>query len=291
MNKLIQELGRLYFLPEQRGYSRQQIDSGNPVVNTASLITPAAISQNLDGTATVALKLVNPEGLVRALVITFDRAKDWNHLTTLYQGLEEDLKLPAPAVSISATGGFQLWLSLADNVTIAEATAFLEILRSKYLADIPVRHLKLSPSINEYSAGELPTVDLVPSFHQASGKWSAFIDPSMGGMFLDEPGLDMAPNMAGQADILAKFESIKSQDFQRVLASFQSPMPVELKLIETATNDQCGPTSHSRLDVGSNYTEPKSFLLAVMNSPSASPDQRIKAAQALLPYFERDVAK
>jgi len=291
MNKLIQELGRLYFLPEQRGYSRQQVDSGNPAVGTASLITPPAIRQSLDGTATVALNLVNPEGLVRALVITFDRAKDWTHLTALYQALEEDLELPAPAISISATGGFQLWLSLADCVPVAQAMAFLEALCSKYLADIPLRHLKLYPGINESSAGQPPTVDLVPGFHQASGKWSAFIDPSMGGMFLDEPGLDMAPNMAGQADILAKFESIKSQDFQRALTSFQSPMTVAPKLVESVPNDQYELTSHSRLDVGSNYTEPKSFLLAVMNSPSASPDQRIKAAQALLPYFERDVAK
>lgn len=47
----------------------------------------------------------------------------------------------------------------------------------------------------------------------------------------------------------------------------------------------------SRLSVGGNFSDPKSFLLAVMNDPSASASQRIKAAKALLPYFEKVTPK
>jgi len=46
----------------------------------------------------------------------------------------------------------------------------------------------------------------------------------------------------------------------------------------TARRDQ------STLEVGNNFTDPKAFLLAVMNDASASSRDRIEAARALLPY-------
>ncbi|NTV11175.1 MAG: terminase small subunit, partial [Zoogloea sp.] len=43
----------------------------------------------------------------------------------------------------------------------------------------------------------------------------------------------------------------------------------------------------ARLDVAGHFDDPKGFLLAVMNDPSAGAGLRIEAAKALLPYFHR----
>ncbi|HJV91893.1 MAG TPA: hypothetical protein VJ572_00385, partial [Azonexus sp.] len=132
--------------------------------------------------------------------------------------------------------------------------------------------------------------ELLPAQHEATGKWSAFIDPSLGAMFIDEPGLEMAPNMDRQAEILAAAKSIAAAEFQRALKRLETPAapdsgPAEQGADQPAEAARAAGRPHSPLNVGSYYSDPKSFLLAVMNDPSASAGQRIKAAKALLPYF------
>lgn len=271
MNKLIQQLRRLYFLQEPScpGHVDQ------------------ALAQSPVGGNEVALDLVSPEGAVRAMVIGFERATDWELIAALHQGLQEDLELPLPAISVSASAGYQLWLSLAGDVPVAEAGLFLEALRRKYLAAIPLANLSLLPDAKRSA------VALVPALHEASGKWSAFIDPSMGAMFVDEPGLDMAPNMDRQADMLAGLESAKVADFQRALAMLQDAAEADASLLERTALPSAPELGRLRstLNVGNNFTDPKAFLLAVMNDPSATAGQRIKAARALLPYFNANGAE
>ncbi len=43
--------------------------------------------------------------------------------------------------------------------------------------------------------------------------------------------------------------------------------------------------SGSGLNLAGAFTDPKTFLLAVMNDPAACVEHRIDAAKALLPYF------
>lgn len=261
MSKLIHALQRLYFFPGQ------QVPNPDP-----------------DGSlADRPHELLSPDGMVRAMVICFDRPADWELVAGLYQGMQSDLDLPAPAVSVLARGGYQVWLSLTNAVPLAEASAFLAALRHRYLVDLPPGQLHCVPAAGQGG------IDLVPALDAASGKWSAFIDPSMGAMFMAEPGLEMAPNMDRQAEMLSRLESIGSQAFQQALASLQAETGPAGGMEQGVPAGPKGAAETSvpsaRVSLGSHFTDPKAFLLAVMNDTSASTEQRIEAAKALLPYF------
>lgn len=286
MDKLIQALQRLYFLDAQQWHSRQSDAGGRPVFAAQGLLTPELVARSLHGETAIALDLLSQDGGVRAIVVDFASAGDWEAVARLYQGLQDDLELPAPALSVSGESGYQLWLSLAECIPAAQARVFLEALRRKYLADLPLSRIKLRP------AAEKSLVDLVPALHGTTGKWSAFIDPEMGAMFIAAPGLEMAPNMDRQADMLSGLASIKTTDLHRalnVLEAAEQDAEHPEQPADQAAADRARP--HSKLGVGSDYTDPKRFLLALMNDPSASTGQRIKAAKALLPYFEKTGAE
>lgn len=272
MNKLIAELERLYFLAQ-----------------------PVGLAACLRGECHLELGLISPEGMVRTMGLTFCRAADWDSVASLCQALQDELELPLPAVSVSAQSGFQLWFSLLEPVSVARATGFLEALRSQYLAAIPSHHLEAFPGAD----GVPETLPVVPAYYPERDKWSAFIDPSMGSMFVEESGLDMAPNMDRQADLLAGFRSIKADDFARAQAALLSMaesraarLSAENKAAESLLADRAvQPQAADRLSLGSGFQDPQIFLLAVMNDPAASAAHRIDAAKALLPYIARsDVA-
>lgn len=271
MSKFVQEFQRLYFQPDQPW---------------PGALAPDIPEQSRMDETGLAFDLVSPGGRVRTLVIDFARAADWASVAGLYQGLQEDLEWPAPAISVSGKAGYRLWLSLAESIPVAEAGLFLERLRQKYLAELAVSRLALLPVV-----GESPSsLTLVPARHLETGKWSAFIDPTMGAMFVDEPGLEMAPNMERQADLLARLKSIGATDFQRGLEMLRpladdqkGPVGGPAGAVSTLAED--GRPGSGKLNIGNQYTDPQNFLLAVMNDPAASTDQRIAAAKALLPYF------
>jgi len=276
MNKLISELQRLYFLPDQQWHSQA------PDCLAEGTLTPSIVAQGLAGEKDVALDLVGAVGRARGRVLIFERSGDWEQMANLYQALQGELDLPAPAMAVSGKKGFRLWFSLAEPMPATQATVFLKALRDKYLADIPEPYLELRPDTVESAAAGLVVTKLVPALHQETGKWSAFIDPSMGSMFVEEPGLEMAPNLDRQADMLAGLESIGGAALQRALQ-------ILLVSPENASNgnrtagDSFEPSAPGVGGVGNSYTDPRSFLLAVMNDPTAGMGQRIKAAKALLP--------
>ncbi len=264
MNGLFAEFRRLYFLPEQ------------------VLRVPDA------GNSTVATRLVAKDGVTRTMVLSFERSTDWEYVAKLYQAVHEDLALPVPAVSAAGGQGYQLWFSLADQVSIEQASHFLHLLQRVFLREIKTENLTLWPDVGAL-AGE---ICLPPECHELTGKWSAFIDPGMGSMFVEEPGLGMAPMMDRQADLLADLECIKADAFARALDLLQAasspPEPAAPRLEEGSLQSECtavmlgsGPNSSNA------YSDPKSFLLAVMNDSSVSVADRIEAAKALLPYFEK----
>ena len=58
--------------------------------------------------------LVGREGQVRALVLGLARPADWSALSAVWQGVQADLELPAPAIAVAGTDGLQLWFSLSQ---------------------------------------------------------------------------------------------------------------------------------------------------------------------------------
>ncbi len=205
----------------------------------------------------------------QALGIAFRRAADWESAALLWHAVQDELDLPAPAVSVDGQG-YRLWFSLAEPVDAEAAERFLAGLQTRYLTDLPTSRLEFG------IAGDLPPCPLAEP-----ERWAAFIDPGMGSMFTAEPWLEMAPNRNQQADLLAAFDSIRTADFVRALTLLQ---PV------AQPADDGGDTAKppvSTLSLQGPFADPKQFLLALMNDPSASPQLRIEAAKALLPYFEK----
>jgi hypothetical protein len=288
MNRLIAELQRLYFLHDQQWHRLETDDAGGFGVRAEGPLSDEIVAGSLAGELNAAIDPVGTDGRVRAMVIDFSRATDWEQVARLFHEIAEHLELPAPAISVSAKAGYQLWLSLAESVPAAQAEEFLNGLYGKYLADIPRSQLRLFPQTSESGSAGGRALPLAPQHDRHSEKWSAFIDPTMGSMFIEAPGLEMAPNLDRQADILSRLKSIKAQDFQSALKRLQSEAqerarPAEAPPVKPGADS---PRTGSTLSIGNAFSDPKSFLLAVMNDPSATTGQRIKAAKALLPYFE-----
>ncbi len=218
-----------------------------------------------------------PEGLVRALVLELARPADWGLLSPVWRGLQTDLALPAPAVMVSGVDGYQLWLSLAEPVPLAEAAAFLEALRRHYLAEVAPQRIRLTPALAApASQPALP----VPSQQLATGYWSAFVAPDLAPIFADEPWLDQPPSPEAQASVLAGLQSIKAAAFAAALARLRPVAPTKRPSEPPSDVPSCAPVAtRERL-------APKAFLLAVVQDPAVALDLRIEAAKALLPYVE-----
>lgn len=212
MEKLILELTRLYLLDGQLCRTPAGADDGTQV------LTPAQLQRHLEGQEGVALDLVSPLNEVRALLIAFRspsaarRAVHWEALCALANAMQQRLGLPAPAVSISGDG-YGVWLSLATPVPLADAERLLRALQNDCLAELPDAELALLPGAVHGSLAALP-----PCLHPASGKWAAWINPGMGAAFAEEPGLDMPPPPAAQAQFLAGLDSITPAQLAQALA-------------------------------------------------------------------------
>ena len=272
MNRLIVELQRLYFLS---GQQCQGVAAGR------ADLTCEAMLDALQGGAAPGIGLSDAQGKVRTLGLEFHRSGDWPVVAGLLEALQDGLDLPLPAVSVAGLAGFRLWFSLDEPLPREAAQRFLALLSRQYLTAIPAHQLARYP-------GDHEVMPLVPALHPESGKWSAFIDPTMGSMFVDEAGLEMAPNMDRQADILLACKSIKTADFQRALqtlveldASVETPPD----LVSGGASRSADQTPRSTFDAGRKHDDPVSFLLAVMNESSVDIRERIEAAKALLPYF------
>ena len=199
------------------------------------------------------------DGRVRALVLALARPADWAALGRVWQGVQTDLGWPAPGIAVSGTDACQLWFSLAEQVSAAEAYALLEHLRTRYLADIPPHRVELLPSLDgARSAPVIPTL-------QADGEvWSAYIAPDLAPVFAETPWLDIRPGSEGQAELLSRLASIRA-------AEYRAALPV-VPADAAATSMP-----------GAGFTDPRQFLLSVMNDAQVEMALRIEAAKALLP--------
>lgn len=288
MNRLIELIQRLY-CPSIQQRGRLLTDVGTQGHSPSHGVTDTALAAAPDGETPPALDLMDADGCTGAMVLRFMRGMDWHLAARLHALVQSELGLPAPAISVCADGGYQLWFSLEVAVPSAQAQAFLAGLCSRYLSELPDSLVALHPGSGSPAVGG--SIPIVPSLNPANGRWSAYIDPSWGAMFIDEPGLELAPTMDGQTDLLARVRSIVAEDFQRVFALLApvDVVPVVVQDTSSQVADQLPPflgtAPLERLALGDGYHHPRQFLLAVMNDPSASANHRIEAAKALLPYF------
>lgn len=198
MHKLILELLRLYLAPG---------------------VKPEQLAPRIAGQAVDAIDLAADDGAVRAIVIPFRKmraAEDrhWTLLCEVANALQAELDLPAPAVSVSGSDGYGLWLSLADPVPAALAQEFVALLHATYFADV-----------NMAPGDHATVVALPPCLNRETGKWSAFIHPGMGASFADESGLEMAPPLGGQVAFLEGLHSIDAAQFDAALTLLRQRQP------------------------------------------------------------------
>ncbi len=192
---------------------------------------------------------------VRAMVLELARPASWAELAKVWQGVQADLDLPQPGIAVSGVDGLQLWFSLAQGVPSAEAISFLEFLRRRYLADVPLDRIAIRLATGE------------PPVEVAQGRWSAFVAPDLAALFAEEPWLDHPPSPDAQADLLARLQSTGPDDWQR---AYERLRPAQAEPASAAAP----------------IRDPRRFLLDVMNDTTIEMHLRIEAAKALLPWTE-----
>ncbi len=192
------------------------------------------------------------DGQTRALVLGLARPASWAELSRVWQGVQADLELPAPAIAVSGSDGFQLWFALAEPLRAVEATDFLDLLRRRYLADVATERVALQPA-----DAVLPPAAVGPR------RWSAFVAQDLASLFADEPWLDLPPGDDAQAELLARLRCTTPDALQRALERLR---PAAVQAASPAVS-----------------LDPRRFLQDVMNDRSVDLRLRIEAAKALLP--------
>jgi hypothetical protein len=239
-------------------------------------------------TACTDLDLMDGNGQVRAMVLEVAQEAGCDWISTLWQGIQEELELPAPAIAVSGSTGYQVWFSLAEPVPAALALDFLESLRPRFLGKVAPRHIGMKPVVDAAAPGQAVHAKLVPALQADTDRWSAFVAPGLASMFADEPWLDVQPGFDAQANLLSNVKSIQPADFRRAQEQLRPAAAHVVQnsgsgCVDTATGGHDQPdTKQANLHTGS---DPQRFLLSVMNDSTAELHLRIEAAKALLPYF------
>ena len=225
--------------------------------------------------------LVDAQGQVRAMVLGLAGPADWPALAAVWQGVQAELDLPAPAIVVAGDAGYQLWFSLAQPVPAAQARGFVLALQQRWLAGVKPQRVACWPSADGPPRHARP----VPAPLAEGGPWSAFVAQDLAPVFGDEPWLDQPPNPDGQATLLAGLASMPLADFGQALRLLQPAAPDTPPAGQAGLADAPDAVAAARSgqvgQVGP-FTDPRQFLLAVMNTDTAPLALRIQAAQALL---------
>lgn len=228
---------------------------------------------------------IDPEGRVRAMVLELSGPAAWAPLAAVWQGVQADLDLPAPAIAVSGQDGLQLWFSLAQAVPAAEASALGHALRGRYLGDVDPGRLRTLPTPDGASPAKWVHARPVPAAGTAEGRWSAFVAPDLAPVFAEEPWLDMPPNPEGQAELLSRLKCIEPAALLRAMAQLvttAAPAAAEEPAPGPAASTASTPARSAEAG-----RDPRQFLLDVMNDERVALPLRIEAAKALLPGCER----
>lgn len=206
----------------------------------------------------------SPSDVTRAVVLQITQPASWAEASRAWQGVQADLGLPAPAISVSGSNAYQLWFSWSEAVPTTQATALVEALRQRYLPDTATERIQSLP---------IQSDTRLPPFETQTEQWSAFVAPDLAPVFSDTPWLDIPPNEDGQAELLSRLDCIQPDEWQKAWAQLRPPL----------TGNVASPLSTSLANTGTSIT-PKQFLLNVMNDESLALSMRMDAAKALLPY-------
>lgn len=217
--------------------------------------------------------LIDAKGRVRAMVLSLAKPADWSALSVVWQAVQADMGLPAPAIAVSGDDAYQLWFSLAEAVSVPEARGLLEALRTRYLGHIAPHRITLLPALDAQAQAQAWPADSVPPQPVQTDQWSAFLAPDLAPMFAETPWLDLAPSPEGQADLLSGLQSIKPGAWRAAL-TLSSPVQ---DLAQSTASSACSATRPPCQD-------PRQFLLDVMNDNTVALALRIEAAKALLPH-------
>lgn len=270
MQRLFAQLQRLFLLPAAPAWTAESLQQ-------AVACGDAGLTLSADAA-----------GSTRTLVIGFSRARDWDSAAALLATLTDTLGLRRPALAIDGVCGYQLWLSLAAPIPVAEAQAWWQALKAQYLSELPDTALMFFPG--EGSLAAISAVPVIPARIGAAERWSAFIDPNLGGLFRDEPWLEMPPGDEAQADLLAGCTAISAAEFAHSQAALQTATAATAAKVAAAADAAALAAQREAekpLQQVAAYADPKDFLLALMNDGNARPEIRVEAAKALLPYFHR----
>jgi hypothetical protein len=219
------------------------------------------------------------QGRVRALVLEVVQPAGWDALELAWQGVQAELDLPAPAIAMQGVDGVQLWFSLEAPIAAPRAHAFLESLRTRYLADVPPARVRLWPDL----ATPPRHAAIVPAL-QATGNWSAFVSPDLAAVFSDTPWLDIEPGDEGQATLLRGLQSIKPAAFEAALARLDADARAARAAPLAPAPEPAHAGERTEAAPSPDITDaPRRFLLRVMNDETLDMALRIEAAKALLP--------
>jgi hypothetical protein len=234
--------------------------------------------------------LIGPADTVRAMVLEVTQPAGWAQLSGVWRGVQADMALPAPAIAVSGTDGLQLWFSLAEPIAVAQAHAFLEGLRLRFLADVDPRRVRLMPDATASAQHPQRHARLVPALQPHTGNWSAFVAPDLAPVFDETPWLDIAPSEEGQAHLLCAIDVMPMDAFAHAMAALvhgeppaaaAAPAGFAQPTIEAAAGlPSTAPTSPALAAAGQEALE---FLRQVMRDDAAPLGLRLEAAKALLP--------
>lgn len=216
------------------------------------------------------LYAAGPEGSARALVLDVGRPSDWELLGAVWRGVQLDLSLPAPGIAIAGENSYQLWFSLQQGCAADEASAFFDGVKARYLSGVAAPRIRC-----------LKEVPVVPA-EVREGQWSAFVAPDLAPVFVEATWLDIPPGVEGQADLLKSLKSITPQVWREALAQLAPPAAQDLAPALAPPSSDVAPAPSAHFPATS-FSDPRAFLLHVMNDATVPMALRIEAAKALLP--------
>ena len=230
METLLSEILRLFILPGGQPYHVQNRDGDYPPPPPGwpPILTHELMEKHLAGGETLALNLVNGQGLCRVLMVDFDGTahgqgeRDWRLLRAITAQAVHDLGLPVPAVSVSGRKGFGLWWGLAEPVPVAQAQTFLRLFRRAWLSEVPGDELDLRPDTDKPTKAAQAVAKLPPCLHRGSGKWAGFLPlDRLKEEEAPSPWFEERPEANTQASILAAVELVPVSAFLQALDALQ----------------------------------------------------------------------
>jgi hypothetical protein len=225
-------------------------------------------------TGNAADTLLSQDGQTRTVVVELARPAEWAPMSRVWQAVQSELGLPAPAIAVNGADGYQLWFSLTTPLDAARANAWGSAIQARYLADVPSERIRVWPCTVE---GAWQHAQLVPAQQPDGTRWAAFVAPDLAPIFSEDASLDIPPGIEGQADLLAGLQCIPLEDALKWLALSSSVAPAE---VQGRTRRPLAP--HNTAET--TPSAPHTFLLRVMNDERVDLHLRIEAAKALLPY-------